>query len=160
MIAHPQQEKEKVADQRGNTGQKAKKPREKIPAPVKVIGAAGPDKQDKCLDLELLWGGFKEAIKEVPEEELEEYPKKDADCWRCGREGHKTRACFAQTTAKGTKLSPPPKMSSLMASTIGTKRLPDGEEPEPEVDTAEETTAAIRTRPRKALRTAASLRKD
>ena len=61
-----------VADQKGNTGQKAEKPREKIPAPAKVTGGMGPDKRDKFPDQELLWGGFKEATKEVPEEELEE----------------------------------------------------------------------------------------
>ena len=50
-------------------------------------------------------------------------------------------------------------MPSLKVSAVGTKRLPDGEAPEPEADTAEETVAAIRARPRKALRTAAFQRK-
>ena len=84
QITCPQKEKEKVADQKGNTSQKAEKPREKIAAPTKVIGGMGPDKWDKFPGQKLLWGGFKEATKEVPEEELEEYRKKDADCRRCG----------------------------------------------------------------------------
>ena len=121
LITRPQKEKETVADQKGNTGQMAEKPREKFRAPVRVTGGVGPDKWDKFLDQELLCGGFKEAIKEVPEEELEEYRKKDTDCQRCRLDGHKTRACFAQTTAKGIKLSPPPKMPSLKASAILTK---------------------------------------
>ena len=50
-------------------------------------------------------------------------------------------------------------MPSLKASAIGTNRLPDGEEPEPEAEQAVETVAAIRARPRKALRTAASQKK-
>ena len=50
-------------------------------------------------------------------------------------------------------------MPSLKASAIGTKQLPNGEEPEPEAQQAEETVAAIRDRPRKALRTAASQKK-
>ena len=127
-----------------------------ILAPAKVTGGVGPDKRDKFPDQELFCGEFKEAIKAVPEEELHEYWKKKADCRWCGRDGHKTGACFAQTTAKGTKLSPSSKMSSLKASAIGTKRLPDGEEPEPEAEQAADTVAAIRARPRKALRTAAS----
>ena len=50
-------------------------------------------------------------------------------------------------------------MPSLKASGVGTKRLPDGDEPETEADKAEETIAAIRARSRKALKTAASQRK-
>ena len=50
-------------------------------------------------------------------------------------------------------------MPSLKVSAVGTKRLPDGEEPEPEADQAEEIVAAIRVRSRNALRIAASQKK-
>ena len=73
MIARPQKEKGKVANQEGNTGQNAKEPSTMIPAPAKVTGDIGPDKRDNYPDQKLLWGRFKEAITKVPEEELEEY---------------------------------------------------------------------------------------
>ena len=93
-------------------------------------------------------------MKDVPEDEASDYRTNESDCRRCGRDGHKTRACFAQTTSKGTKLPPLPKMPTKRASAAGTKRTQD-EEP----GKAEDNTAAVEARPKKALRTAATQRK-
>ena len=83
----------------------------------------GPAVKDKYPEQEILWGSFAEAVKSVPDNEFKTHREKDADCRRCGRDGQKTRACFAQTTAKGTKLPPPLKLPSGKASAIDTKRI-------------------------------------
>ena len=114
----------------------------------------GPNKNDKFPEQEILWESFKAAMKDVPEEEAGEFSQADADCRRCGRDGHKTRACFAQSTLKGTKLPPPPKMPTKRASATGTKRIQDDEPGQ-----AEDNPAAIEARPKKAPRTAATQRK-
>ena len=75
---------------------------------------------DKYLEQEILWGSFSEAVKGTPDEEFKNHREKDADCRQCGRDGHKTRACYAQTTTKGTKLAPPPKLLSGKTAAAGT----------------------------------------
>ena len=92
-------------------------------------------------------------MKDISEEEASELRQNDADCRRCGRDRHKTRACFAQTTSKGTKLPPALKMLMKRASAAGKKRTQDGKPGK-----AEDNTAAIEARPNKALRTAATQR--
>ena len=72
--------------------------------------------------------------------EFATHREKDTDCRRCGRNGHKTRACYAQTTIAGIKLVPPPKLPSGKASAAGTKRTAEMD-PEPEKE--EEKTAAV-----------------
>ena len=111
--------------------------------------------KDKYPEQEILWGSFAEAVKSVPDDEFKAHREKDADCRRCGRDGHKTRVCFAQTTAKGTKLPPPQKLPSGKASAIGMKRTAEAK-PEPEKK-VEKTTAV--PRPIKKARTAATQRK-
>ena len=120
-MARLQKEKEKQAVQKGKMEQKAAKATEKEQAPRKAPGSTGPAVKDKYLDQEILWGSFAEAVKGVPDDEFKKHRKEDSDCRRCGRNGHKTRACFAQTTQKGTKLAPPPKLPAGKASAIGTK---------------------------------------
>ena len=93
-------------------------------------------------------------MKDVPEAEAAQFRQIEADCRTCGREGHKTRAYFAQTTSKGTKLPHPPKMPTRKALAAGTKRT---QQDEP--GTLEDNTAEIEARPKKALRTAAAQRK-
>ena len=110
LIARPQKEKEKEAAPKGKLEQKAAQAKEKERAPTVTTGGLWPNKNDKFPEQEILWESFKAAIKDTPEEEFQEHRTKEADCRRCGRDGHKTRACFAQTTTKGTKLPPPPKM--------------------------------------------------
>ena len=79
----------------------------------------------------------------------------DADCRGCGQDGHKTRACFAQTRAKRTKLSSSPKLTSSKASAVGTKRTAEIEQ---ELEKEVEKTAAVRG-PIKKAQTAATQRK-
>ena len=150
-MARPQ--KEKDAAPKGE--QKPVKGKEKEKAPEKASGGTGPAVKDKYPDQKILWGSFSEATKGVPEKEFTTHREKDADCRRCGRNGHKTRACYAQTTIAGTKLAPPPKLPSGKASAIGTKRTAEAD-PEPEKE--EEKTAAVPREIKKA-RTAATQRK-
>ena len=154
-MARPQKEKEKEAVPKGKTEQKAVKAMEKEQAPGKASGSMGPAVKDKYQDQEILWGSFAEAVKAVPNNEFRKHREEDADCRRCRRNGHKTRACFAQTTQKGTKLPPPPKLPTGKAAAIRTKRMAE-EQPEPEKEV--EKTAAI-PRPIKKARTAATQRK-
>ena len=135
--------------------QKAAKATEEEQSPVKGMGGTGPAVKDKYPEQQILWGSFAEAVKSVPDDKFKTHREKDADCRQCGRDGHKTRACFAQTTAKGTKLPPLPKLPSGKASAIGTKRTPELE-PKPENE-VEKTTAV--PRPIKKARTAATQRK-
>ena len=118
------------------------------------MGGTDPNKTDKFPEQDILWESFKSAIKDIPEEEASEYRQNDADCRRYGREGYKTRACFAHTTTKGTKLPSPPKMHTKRTSATGTKSTKD-EEP----GKMEENSAAIETRPKKALRIASTCRR-
>ena len=154
QISRPQKVKEKDAAQKGKPEQKAVQAKEKETAPAVTTGGLGSNKNDKFPEQEILWQSFKAAIKDTPEEEFQEHRTKEADCRRCGRDGHKTRACFAQTTTKGTKLPPPPKMPVRQASAAGTKRTQDDEPGK-----AEDNTAAIEAKPKKAMRTAATPRK-
>ena len=154
-MARPQKEKEKEAVPKGKTEPKDAKFKEKVKTPAKVTGGTGPAVKDKYPDQEILWGSFAEAVKGVPDNEFTKHREGDADCRRCGRNWHKTRACFAQTTAEGTKLPPPPKIPSSKASAIGTKRTAEAE-PEPAKEVAN--TAAV-PRTIKRARTAATQRK-
>jgi len=54
------------------------------------------------------WTTKDEALKGVPTAEREEYGKSREDCWRCGRNGHKTYECYAGTTKRGTTLPTAP----------------------------------------------------
>ena len=130
-MARPQKEKEKEAVPKGKSEQKTLKATEKDQAPVKAMGGTGPAGKDKYPEQEILWGSFTEAVKCIPDDEFKKHREEDADCRRCGRNGHKTRACFAQTTAKGTKLVPPPKLPAGKAAAARTKRVVEAE-PEPE----------------------------
>ena len=94
-IARPQKEKEKEAAPKGKPEQKAAQAKEKERGPAVTTGGTGPNKNDKFPAQEILWESFKAAMKDVPETEAGEFRKIDADCRRCGRDRHKTRACFA-----------------------------------------------------------------
>ena len=134
-MARPQKEKEKEAVPKGKTEQKAAKATEKEQAPGKASGSMGPAVKDKYPDQEIRWGSFAEAVKGVTDDEFKKHREEDSDCRRCGRNGHKTRACFTQTTQKGTKLAPPPKLPAGKALAIGTKRTAEAQpEPEKEVE--------------------------
>ena len=126
-MACPQKEKEKEAVPKGKTEQKAAKATQKEQAPGKASGSTGPTVKDKYPDQEILWGSFADAVKGVPDDEFKKHRGADSDCQRCGRNRHKTRACFAQTTQKGTKLAPSPKLPAGKASPIGTKRTAEAQ---------------------------------
>ena len=114
----------------------------------------GPNINNKFPEQEILWESFKAAMKDVPEDDASDYKTNGSDCRRCGRDRHKTRACFAQTTSKGTKLHPPPKMPAKRAAAARTKRTQDNEPGK-----AEDNTAAVEARPKQALKTAVAQRK-
>ena len=154
QIARPQKEKEKEAAPKARQEQKAIQTKKKERAPAVTTVGMGRNKNDKFPAQEILWESFKAAIKDTPEEECQEHRTKEADCRRCGWDRHKTRACFAQTTTKGTKLHPPPKMPTRQASAVGTKRTQD-DEPGKTADNS----AAIEARPKKAMTNAATQRK-
>ena len=120
-MARPQKEKEKEAAPKGKMQQKAVKATEKEQAPGKGTRSMGPAVKDKYPDQEILWGSFAEPAKGVCDDEFKKHREEDADCRRCGRDGHKTRACFAQTTRKGAKLASPPKLPANKASAIEMK---------------------------------------
>ena len=90
QIARPQKEKEKEAAPNGKPEQKVAQNKEKGPAVP--TGGRGPNINYKFPKQEILWESFKEAMKDVPEDEASEYRTNEADCRRCGRDGHKTRA--------------------------------------------------------------------
>ena len=134
-MVRPQKEKEKNTVPKGKTEPKADKAMEKDQTPTKVTGGTGPVVKDKYPVQEILWRSFAEAVKGVPDNEFTKHREEDADCRRCGRNGHKTRACFAQTTVEGIKLAPPLKLPSGKASVIGTKQIAEAvPEPEKEVE--------------------------
>ena len=150
QIARPHQEKEKEAAPKAKQERKAIQAKEMEMAPAVTTGELGPNKYNKFLEQEILRESFKAAIKDTPEEECQEHRTKEADCQRCGRDGHKTRACFAQTTTKGTKLPPPPEIPTRQASAAGTKRTQDDK-----LGKSADNSAAIGARPKKAIRTVA-----
>ena len=150
-MARPQ--KEKDAAPKGE--QKPVKGKEKEKAPEKASGSTGPAVKDKYPDQEMLWGSFSEVTKGIPEKEFTSHREKDANCRRCGRDGQKTRACYAQTTFAGTKLAPPLKLPLGKASAASTIRTVEAD-PQPEKE--EEKTAAVPREIKKA-RTAATQRK-
>ena len=113
----------------------------------------GPNINDKFPEQEILSESFKAAMQDVPEDEEGDYRTNESDCRRCGRDEHKSTAYFAQTTCTGTKLPPPPKMPTKRVSASGTKRTQDNEPGK-----AEDYTAAIEVRPKKAHKTAATQR--
>jgi hypothetical protein len=48
-----------------------------------------------------------EALKDMSEEIITKYKDMKANCWRCGREGHYTRECYAKKTENGEEIVKP-----------------------------------------------------
>ena len=149
QITQPQKEKEKQAAPKGKPEQKVAQTKEK--GPVVTTSGKGPNINNKFPEEEILWESFKAAMKDVPEDEAGDYRTSEAVCRRCGTDGHKTRACYAQSTSKGTTLPPLPKMPTKRALAAGTKRTQDDEPGK-----AEDNTAAVEARPKKALKSTAT----
>ena len=97
-------------------------------APEKTGGKGGQVPKDKYPDQEILWPSFADAMKEVPAQEFAKHRENDCDYRRCGRNTHKTRACFAQKTISGTKLPDTPKQPSGKPASAGSNRKAKDEE--------------------------------
>lgn len=72
-----------------------------------------------------IYPGAKEALVGVPQKEIDAHKASKCDCWRCGRDGHRTFQCYARKTVAGTELPESPKVSSV------TKRKRDTQDTEP-----------------------------
>jgi hypothetical protein len=74
-------------------------------------GSSG--KNDKKSDKPPIFASGKEALQNVPQSEIDKHKKDKADCWRCGRSGHKMYEGYAKKTVGGTDLSSGGKTASL-----------------------------------------------
>jgi hypothetical protein len=74
-------------------------------------GSSG--KKDKKSDKPAIFASGREALQDVPQSEIDKHKKDKADCWRCGRSGHKMYECYAKKTVGGTELSNGGKTASL-----------------------------------------------
>jgi hypothetical protein len=70
-------------------------------------------KKDKKSDKSAIFASGREALQDVPQSEIDKHKKDKADCWRCGRSGHKMYECYAKKTVGGTELSSGGKTASL-----------------------------------------------
>jgi len=57
---------------------------------------------------------------------MKEYGASEENCWRCGRAGHRTFECFANSTKKGTMLPSAP----LKGASSAKQKRTDGDDPE------------------------------
>jgi hypothetical protein len=62
------------------------------------------------------WVSKDEALKGLSADEKKEYGASKENCWRCGREGHRTFECYASTTKRGSTLPAAPWKSVSSAS--------------------------------------------
>jgi hypothetical protein len=74
-------------------------------------GSSG--KNDKKSDKPAIFASGREALQDVLQSEIDKHKKDKADCWRCGRSGHKMYECYAKKTVRGTELSSGGKTASL-----------------------------------------------
>jgi hypothetical protein len=74
-------------------------------------GSSG--KKDKKSDKPAIFASGREALQDVPQSEIDKHKKDKADCWRCGRSGHKMYECYAKKTVGRTDLSSGGKTASL-----------------------------------------------
>ena len=114
--------------EKSSSTQKGANTQGKDKAPDKTGGKGGQVPKDKYSDQEILWPSFADTMKDVPAEEFAKHRENDCDCRRCGRNTHKTRACFAQKTIGSTKLPDPPKQPSRKTASAGSKRKAEHEE--------------------------------
>jgi hypothetical protein len=78
---------------------------------VEKKGTSG--KSDKKSDKPAIFASGREALQNVPQSEIDKHKKDKADCWRCGRSGHKMYECYAKKTVGGTELASGGKTASL-----------------------------------------------
>jgi hypothetical protein len=70
-------------------------------------------KKDKKSDKPAIFAAGREALQDVPQSEIDKHKKDKADCWRCGRSGHKMYECYAKKTVGETELPSGGKTASL-----------------------------------------------
>ena len=81
------------------------------------------------------WNSVQEALVGTNKADSDRYRKEDGLCWRCGRDNHSTKECYARTNADGKSLpAAPEKISGVKRK--GTKKVEqpqdsDGEEEAP-----------------------------
>jgi len=135
--------KEKDGQGRRNPDQARKgKETEKEPRAQGKTGNTGKDRPDRTgnpYGKKDTWKSREDALKGVPSGEKEEYGKSWDNCWRCGREGHKTYECYAFTTAKGTSLPPAP----WKVAAVAPGKRKRSEEPEETPMTKNQKVAAV-----------------
>jgi hypothetical protein len=114
---------------KGNqSGQKADPAKDKGKRPVKEATGAkkGEPKKDS------LWKNGKEAFEGVPSEEINTHKKSGVDCWRCGRDTHRSFDCYARKTIAGTDLPiHPSKKTESVAATKRKQSSDEDKQPEP-----------------------------
>ena len=69
-------------------------------------------KKDRKSDKPAVYASGREALQGVPQAEIDKHKKEKADCWRCGRSGHKMYDCYAKKTVGGTELTKDGKVAS------------------------------------------------
>jgi hypothetical protein len=79
-----------------------------------------------------LWKNGKEAFEGVPQAEIDAHKASGCDCWRCGRDSHRTYDCYARKTIAGTDLPVhPSKANKGSAAATKRKQTDDQETPVP-----------------------------
>ena len=102
--AQPSRDDRKKDERRGKNPASGQNDRE-APEPRKKENEGETEKgRERWYGQKTSWATKDAALKGVPAAECEEYGRSREDCWRCGRNGHKTYECYAGTTAKGTAL--------------------------------------------------------
>ena len=93
--------------QRDGGGKNPDKTQKETKEPQREVRPDGTEKS-RWYGQKASWVTKDEALRGVPTAEKEEYGRSREDCWRCGRNGHKTYECYAGTTKKGTALPAAP----------------------------------------------------
>jgi len=106
----------------------------------KSVSGGKPEKPRKPWT-ESRWGSIGNALKGVPQNEIDSHKASKANCWRCGRDTHSTSDCYAHTTAKGMELPETPKV----AGAVQGKGKRDWEEPDELPAPKKAQTAAVKT---------------
>lgn len=93
-----------------------------------------PDRQDKRPERksafpskgqpvgEKIWMSGRDALEGVPQAEIDRHKRENADCWRCGKKGHKMHNCYCKQTVAGTPLRDAPRTSKDTVSATKRKR--------------------------------------
>lgn len=83
------------------------------------------------------WPNIKAALQDIDQKDIDQRKQERTDCWRCGRNGHKTLACHASKDMNGKDIPRPAKVSGT--STDRPKEKNKKRSKEPEEDEKDET---------------------